>query len=148
MIWFKDYNIEMVREWMDGNNSLRHLGIEFTELGDDYLRGTMPVDYRTVQPFGILHGGASCMLAETLGSVASGLMIDPDTKFAVGSHIAANHIRRAENGIVTGTARPVHTGRTKHVWDIDIRNEDGKIVAKCELTCVVHDVPEKMLPKT
>lgn len=149
MIWFQEVSIEFVRKWMDGDNSLRHMGIELTELGPDYLKGRMPVDRRTVQPYGILHGGATCMLAETLGSVASGLCIDPDTKFTVGSVITANHLRRADGGFVTGTARPVHLGRTKHVWEILVHDEEReKIIAKCELTCAIYDVEKRVEPNT
>lgn len=141
MIWFQEnYNIDYIRKWMGGDNVLAHMGIEFTELGPDYLSGTMPVDHRTVQPFKILHGGSTCLLAETLGSVASGLIINPDKKFSVGSFITANHLRRAENGYVTGTAKAVHIGRTKHVWDIQVLNDHDKLIAKCELTCAVHDI--------
>lgn len=140
MIWFKEYDIDYVRKWMSGDNVLKHVGIKLTKLGPDYLSGTLPVDHRTIQPFGILHGGATCLLAETLGSVASGLIIDPQKQFTVGSFITANHLRRADSGIVTGTAKPVHTGRTKHVWDISVINEQGKMIAKCELTCAVYDL--------
>ena len=148
MIWFEDYCLDYVSKWMKGQNILEHLDIQFTDLGPDFLSGTMPVDHKTVQPFGILHGGATCVLAETLGSVASGLVINPQKEFSVGSFITANHIRRAQDGLVTGTARPVHLGRTKHVWDIIIVNEDEKTIAKCELTCVVQPVDKPVLPKT
>ena len=148
MIWFKKYSLDFVKDWMKGDNILNYLDIHFTELGDDYLTGTMPVDHRTIQPFGLLHGGASCVLAETLGSVASGLVINPDNQFSVGSQISANHLRRAESGLVTGTARPIHIGRTKHVWDINIYKEDGKIAAKSELTCVVYDVEQRVEKKS
>lgn len=137
MIWFQEFDIDKLKETMGGANILDHLGIEFTEVGEDYLKGRMPVDERTHQPYGILHGGATCVLAETLGSVASLMVVDPDKNFAVGSVITANHIRPMREGFVEGTCRPVHIGRTKHVWDIMITNERGKTIAKCELTCAV-----------
>lgn len=143
MIWFKKYSIYEIRDWMSGDNVLKHMDIRFTELGDDYLKGSIPVDHKTVQPFGILHGGSSCLLAETLGSVASGLIIDPEKEFAVGSFLTANYLRRATKGRVEGIARAVHIGRTKHVWDIQLQNEEDKITAKCELTCAVHGVADR-----
>jgi len=137
MIWFKKTDIEALKETWFGDNILSHLGLEFTEIGDDFLKARMPVDMRTHQPHGILHGGATCVLAETLGSVASLLVIDTNKNYAVGSHISANHIRPVKQGYVEGTCRPVHIGRTKHVWDISITNKEGKLVAKSELTCAV-----------
>ncbi len=123
------------------NCMVGHLGIEFTEIGEDYLRGTMPVDERTHQPFGVLHGGASVTLAETLGSMASTLLIDRDQFFAVGQEINANHIRPVSEGMVTGTARPVHIGRTSHVWDIRIVSDQDKLVCISRLTMAV--IPKK-----
>ena len=147
-IWFKDVTLEHVQNWMGGKNALEHMGIEFTELGPDFLEGTIPVDHRTVQPFGILHGGSTCLLAETLGSVASGLIINTDKEFAVGSFITANYLKKADKGIVTGIARSVHIGRSKHVWDISLTNDVGQLTAKCELTCAVYPVPKRIDPKT
>ena len=147
-IWFQDVKLQYVRDWMRGKNALDHMGLEFTELGPDFLKGTMPVDHRTVQPFGILHGGSTCVLAETLGSVASGLIINPDKEFAVGSFITANHLKKADKGIVTGIARSIHIGRSKHVWDIAVTNDDGQLIAKCELTCAIYPVEKRIEPKT
>ncbi|MDA8455711.1 hotdog fold thioesterase [Acidovorax sp. GBBC 3334] len=110
-------------------NAVTHLGIEFTEIGDDFLRARVPVDERTKQPFGLLHGGVSVVLAETLGSVGA-FYASPEGCRAVGLDINANHLRAATEGWVTGTARPVHIGRTTHVWQIDMANEAG------DLTCV------------
>ncbi|CAM3927377.1 hotdog fold thioesterase [Paracidovorax anthurii] len=110
-------------------NAVTHLGIEFTEIGDDFLRARVPVDDRTKQPFGLLHGGVSVVLAETLGSVGA-FYASPEGWRAVGLDINANHLRAATEGWVTGTARPVHIGRTTHVWQIDMANDAG------ELTCV------------
>jgi uncharacterized protein (TIGR00369 family) len=113
-----------------------HIGIEFIEIGADFLRGTMPVDGRTMQPFGLLHGGASVALAETLGSVAAGMCLDPG-HLAVGQEVNANHVRSARSGLVTGTARAVHIGGRTHVWAIDIVDEAGKLVCVSRLTMAV-----------
>ena len=113
-----------------------HLGIVITEAGDDWLRGTMPVDARTVQPYGILHGGASVALAETLGSMGANYVL-PEGQQAVGLDINANHLRAATDGWVTGTARPVHVGRTTQVWQIDIANEAGDLVCVSRITMAV-----------
>lgn len=114
-----------------------HLGIVFTELGDDFIRGTMPVDARTRQPFGLLHGGASVALAETLGSTAGNLCLDPEVSMAVGLEISANHVRAMTQGTVTGTARALHVGRNTQVWDIRIENEAGQLVCISRLTMAV-----------
>lgn len=117
-----------------------HIGLELTEVGDDFLSARMPVDERTTQPFGILHGGASCVLAETLGSVAAWMCIDPDTHRAVGLDINANHIRAVTEGFVVGTATALHLGRRTHVWQIDITEETtGKRVAMSRLTVAIID---------
>ncbi|WP_355606465.1 hotdog fold thioesterase [Xanthomonas cannabis] len=114
-----------------------HLGIVFTEAGDDWLRATMPVDTRTRQPYGLLHGGASVVLAETLGSSAGNLCVDMTTQMCVGLEINANHLRAATDGLVTGTARAVHVGRSTQVWDIVIENPAGKRVCVSRLTLAV-----------
>jgi 1,4-dihydroxy-2-naphthoyl-CoA hydrolase len=113
------------------------LGILFTEIGEDYIRGTMPVDARTVQPYGLLHGGASVALAETLGSTGAALCVDVQEYLVVGQEINANHVRAARNGLVTGTARPVHIGGRTHVWAIDIVNDAGKLVCVSRITIAV-----------
>ncbi|MVM32790.1 hotdog fold thioesterase [Spirosoma sp. HMF4905] len=116
----------------------KNLGIEFTEAGDGYLMARMPVDKRTHQPFGILHGGASVALAETLGSVASFMLLDdPTTQRAVGLEINANHLRSVREGWVYGRCTPIHTGRTTHVWDIRITDEQGKLVCVSRLTVAI-----------
>ncbi|GAB3387305.1 hotdog fold thioesterase [Lysobacter fragariae] len=112
------------------------LGIAFTEVGADYLRGTMPVDARTKQPYGLLHGGASVLLAETLGSTAGGLAA-PEGRGVVGIEINANHLRGVRNGIVTGTARPLHVGASTQVWEIRIEDEAGRLVCISRLTLAV-----------
>lgn len=123
------------------NTMLEYLGIEITELGEDYLVGTMPVDHRTHQPAGLLHGGASAVLIESLGSIGSSLMVDLKTNGIVGIEINANHIRGVKSGIVTGKAQLVHGGRTTHVWQVDITDENQKLVCSGRLTVLV--VPAK-----
>ena len=119
-----------------------HLGIVMTEAGEDWLRATMPVDRRTVQPFGILHGGASVVLAETLGSMAGNLCVDTTKEMVVGLEINANHLRAMRDGVVTGTARALHIGRSTQVWEIRIENDDGKPVCISRLTLAVVPVPK------
>jgi uncharacterized protein (TIGR00369 family) len=111
-----------------------HLDIQFTAIGDDFLTASMPVDHRTVQVYGILHGGASVVLAETVGSVAGSLCIDQEKYAIVGVEVNANHLRPVRSGRVYATARPIHLGRTMHVWDIDVHDEREKLVAKSRLT--------------
>lgn len=118
------------------NTLMEPLGIVFTELGADYLRATMPVDARTHQPYGLLHGGASAALAETLGSTAAGLCVGED-EGVVGIEINANHLRGAREGVVTGTARPLHVGRSTQVWEMRIENEAGELVCISRLTLAV-----------
>jgi len=113
------------------------LGIVVTEAGNDWLRGTMPVDARTRQPYGLLHGGASVALAETLGSMAGGLCVDVTREAVVGLEINANHLRAVREGTVTGTARALHVGRSTHVWEIRIENEAGKPVCISRITLAV-----------
>lgn len=117
-----------------------HIGIEFTEIGDDFLRGRMPVDHRTVQPMGIVHGGASVALAETLGSIASWLCLE-DPKLAVGLEINANHLRPASRGWVHGHCTPIHLGRSTHVWQIEITDEEGRRTCVSRLTMAVIEGP-------
>ncbi|WP_291911216.1 hotdog fold thioesterase [Chitinophaga sp. CB10] len=110
------------------------LGMEFTEIGPDYLKMMMPVDQRTVQPYGLLHGGASAALAETIGSVGSGLIIDPEKSICVGMEINANHIRGVRSGYVHATAKPLHIGASSHVWDIRITDDQHRLVCVSRLT--------------
>src|SRR5689334_6858049 len=121
-----------------GKNTMSEwLGIEFTELGENFIKGKMPVDHRTNQPYGLLHGGASCVLAETLGSVASALVIDHKSYYCVGLEINANHIRSARQGYVTGIASPLHIGNSTHVWDIKIYDEREKLTCVSRLTVAI-----------
>lgn len=119
------------------NTLAERIGIEITEIGDDYLKGRMPVDTRTLQPYGILHGGASAALAETLGSIAGSLVLDPEKEYCVGMEINANHIRSVRSGYVYGKASPVHIGKTTQVWEIRIETDDGKLVCISRLTLAV-----------
>jgi 1,4-dihydroxy-2-naphthoyl-CoA hydrolase len=135
-IWFANPTTE------EANARLRpvlpgHIGIELTEFGPDYLRGTMPVDPRTHQPVGLLHGGASVVLAETLGSVAANCVVDLAKFYCVGQEINANHVRAVKSGLVTGTARPLHLGSRSHVWGIDVRDEQDRLVCVSRLTIAV-----------
>lgn len=135
-IWFKEPTTELLNK--RGENTLTtFIGIEVTKIGEDYIEGTMPVDERTVQPLGLLHGGASCVLAESLGSIAANMALDTSKEYAVGLEINANHIRSATSGIVTGKASPIHLGRKTQVWDIKIKNEEGKLTCVSRLTMAV-----------
>ncbi len=116
---------------------IEHVGIEYLECGPDYLKARMPVDYRTVQTYGILHGGASAVLAETLGSVASVLIVDREKFLPVGLEINVNHLRPVRQGWVTGTARPIHIGKKTHVWDIRITDDEDRLVSVSRLTVLV-----------
>lgn len=128
MIWFKkDLAIQDLAGLGKGTMG-DYIGIELTEVGTDYLKARMPVDHRTKQPYGLLHGGASCVLAETIGSIASSLVIDQEKFICVGLEINANHVRSAREGFVTGIATPLHLGSTTHVWDIKIKDEKDKLV--------------------
>lgn len=133
---FRHATLEFVNQ-LNKNTMGDHLGIEITEIGSDYLKGKMPVDNRTKQPFGILHGGASAALAETLGSIAGTLVLDPEREFCVGLEINANHIRSAESGYVYGTARPIHIGGKTQVWEIRIEDERQSLVCISRLTLAV-----------
>lgn len=138
-LWFKDYDLKYLEGMRNANMGV-HLGFEFTEMGDDFLKGRLPVDERTTQPFGILHGGASCVLSETLGSVAAWMTIDPDKFRAVGLEINCNHIRAVTEGHVIGTCTAFHTGRRTQVWQTDITEEaTGKRVAISRLTVAIID---------
>lgn len=116
-----------------------HLGIEITEIGRDFISGKMPVDARTKQPFGILHGGASVVLAETLGSYGSGFCLDLDRQIAVGMEINANHVKSVTEGMVYGKASLVHFGKKTHIWDIRINDEHGALVCISRLTVAILD---------
>ena len=121
------------------NTLAEHLGIVITEVGSDFISATMPVDHRTHQPYGLLHGGASVALAETLGSIASICTLDDENKYCVGLEINANHIKSVKAGLVTGTARPIHLGRSTQVWEIRIVNENKDLVCVSRITMALID---------
>ena len=118
-----------------------HLGIKITQVGDDYLSGTMPADKRTFQPYGIVHGGANVVLAETLGSIAGAHVIDTNSLLCLGQEVSATHLRPVSSGMVTGTARPIHLGKRSHVWEIRLENDQGKLscIAKLILAIVAKE---------
>ena len=134
MIWQTPMTLEELNRH-EGTMS-HHLGIRFVAIGDDYLSGTMPVDERTRQPYGLLHGGASVALAETLGSMGAAMCVNAGFQ-VVGQEINANHVRAARSGLVTGTARAVHIGGRSQVWSIEILNEQDKLVCISRLTVAV-----------
>jgi 1,4-dihydroxy-2-naphthoyl-CoA hydrolase len=135
-IWFKPYTLADIH--IRGGMP-KHLSIEFTALGPDYISARMPVDDRTHQPHGILHGGASVALAETVGSYGASLVVDPSKYRCVGQEINANHVRAVTSGFVTATARPYHIGRRSHVWEIRIVDERDKLVCISRLTMAIID---------
>jgi 1,4-dihydroxy-2-naphthoyl-CoA hydrolase len=135
-IWFRPVALDDVRR-VFGTGMADYLDIRFLGIGEDWLSATMPVDHRTHQPMGLLHGGASATLAETLGSVAANLCVDFPAVRCLGQEINANHIRGASRGTVTGTARPVHIGRRSHVWQIEIRDPAEQLVCISRLTIAV-----------
>jgi 1,4-dihydroxy-2-naphthoyl-CoA hydrolase len=135
-IWRRQVTPEQLQE-RSRKTLAEHLGIRVTEVGDNYLRATMPVNSATHQPQGILHGGASVALAETVGSLAANLCVDTEKFFCVGQEINANHLRPVAAGVVTGTARPFHIGARSQVWGIEIKNEEGKLVCISRLTMAV-----------
>ena len=133
MIWFNK-NITVADIVFSQATMGTHLGMQFTEIGADFLKMSMPVDERTKQPYGLLHGGASCALAETVGSVASALVIDAEKFICVGLEINANHIRGVRDGLVFATATRLHIGASTHVWDIKIHDQNDKLVCVSRLT--------------
>ncbi len=141
-LWKQPTNLDRLNGWST-DTMMETLGIRITAVGDDWLQGTMPVERRTHQPYGLLHGGASVALAETLGSLAAMLTLDPEKELALGLDINANHVRGVRSGTVTGTARMLHLGRTTQVWEIRIESEDGALVCISRLTIAV--VPARTL---
>lgn len=136
-IWFnKNLSIEQIKPINEGTMA-GHIGIELTEMGENYIKGRMPVDHRTQQPYGVLHGGASATFAETLGSIASAYVIDYSKYICVGLEINANHIRGVKQGFVYGTAVALHIGGTTHVWDIKIYDEQEKLICVSRLTVAI-----------
>jgi 1,4-dihydroxy-2-naphthoyl-CoA hydrolase len=144
-IWFKkELSLSDFKEL--GKETMGHyIGIEWVAIGDNFISAKMPVDHRTKQPYGLLHGGASCVLAETIGSVASAMVIDHTKFYCVGLEINANHVRSAREGFVTGVATPLHLGANTHVWDIKIYDEQEKMVCVSRLTVAVIPRKETLL---
>lgn len=138
MIFDSQFTLENINSLSRGC-MIEHLGIEITEIGEIFLKGTMPVDSRTKQPFGLLHGGASVVLAETLGSIASNGVVDSSKYAVVGLEINANHIKSAKNGLVSGLAKPIHLGKRTHVWEITINNDNGDLVCISRFTAAIID---------
>jgi 1,4-dihydroxy-2-naphthoyl-CoA hydrolase len=136
MIWFKEFTLEILNN-RPKNHIGALLGITFIEIGDDYLCATMPVDERTRQPAGILHGGASVVLAETLGSFAAYMCIDPEKHIAVGLEVNANHLRSVRTGAVKGICKPLHNGDKTQVWEIKMYNDEGKMNCISRLTVAI-----------
>ncbi|GLR15511.1 hotdog fold thioesterase [Portibacter lacus] len=137
MIWKQEFNLEEINK-VRVDSLVNHLAIVFTGFGDDYLEAEMPVDHRTIQPYGILHGGASVALAETLGSIASGLCLKADSNLVpVGIEINANHLKSVTGGKVIGRVTPIRVGKSMHVWNIEIRNEEGTLTCVSRLTTMI-----------
>jgi 1,4-dihydroxy-2-naphthoyl-CoA hydrolase len=140
-IWRTPTSVEQLQDH-SRNTLAETIGIRVTEIGPDFLRATMPVSPRTHQPMGVLHGGASVALAETVGSIAATLCVDRTRYVCLGQEINANHLRPVSSGLVTATARPYHIGKRSHVWQIEIRDEHEKLVCVSRLTIAVVDRPE------
>jgi len=137
MIWFdKELTVEKLKP-LGPNTMAAYVGIEWIEVGQNFIKAKMPVDHRTNQPYGLLHGGASCVLAETLGSVASAMVIDHSKFYCVGIEINANHVRGVKAGRVIGVVLPLHLGNATHVWDIKIYDEKEKLVCVSRLTVAI-----------
>lgn len=142
-IWFGNPLPEDIA-WMNENTLANSLHIRVTEIGSDYIMGTMPVDERTKQPFGLLHGGASVALAETLGSIASYLVANPELFIGVGIEINANHIKAVSSGIVKGVCKPIHVKGKNHIWEIKIYNEKNELSCISRFTCML--IPKNKIP--
>lgn len=140
-IWKNEHATVDAVNALNTNTMAEALDIRFIEVGDNHIKATMPVNATTHQPYGLLHGGASAALAETIGSVASYLCIDIDKQVCVGIEINCNHIRSEKSGLVTATAEPLHIGATTHVWDIKIRNDREKLVCVSRLTVAILKKP-------
>lgn len=135
-VWINPIDIDSLNK-LSAKTLVAHLGIRLTGFGADFLEGSMPVDDRTVQPFRLLHGGASCVLAETLGSIASNNCIDTTQFMAVGQHIEATHLRSATKGEVKGRAQAIHIGKSSHVWKIEIFNDEGKLICDSKIIMAI-----------
>ena len=136
-IWFNRPDLEQINGQMNKSTIDDHLGIRYTEVGDDYIVGTMPADERTLQPYGMVHGGANVVLAESLGSLAGAHVIDFSKNRCLGQEVSATHLRPVSSGLVTGTARPIHLGKRSHVWEIRLKNDQGKLSCLCKLILAI-----------
>ena len=141
IIWFNKELTIADFQYLGKDTMGEYIGIEWVELGNDFLKARMPVDHRTKQPYGLLHGGASCVLSETIGSIGSAMVVDHSKYVCVGLEISANHVRSARQGFVTGIASPLHLGSNTHVWDIKIYDELQKLVCVSRLTVAI--IPRK-----
>lgn len=137
-VWFQKPTLEVLNGKLK-KNMTSHLDINFTEVGDTWIEGTMPVDHRTTQPFDILHGGASCVLAETVASVASNFCVDQAKNYAVGLEINANHLKSATKGLVRARAEILHKGSKTHVWDVKLYNDDNQMVCVSRMTMAIME---------
>ena len=144
MIWYKKYKVEDIA-WMMKNTMAKHIGIEYLEIGDDFISASMPVDERTKQPFGICHCGAYVMLGEELGSIASFLVVNPDLFIGVGVEINANHVKAVSSGKIKGICKPIHIKGKTHVWDIKMYDDAGDLCSVCRFTCQI--IPRKNIEK-
>jgi 1,4-dihydroxy-2-naphthoyl-CoA hydrolase len=141
-IWKRAIDIEKINRDSKGTMS-ETLGITMIEVGDDFLKATMPIDHRTLQPYGIMHGGASCALAETVGSIAGNYCVDNQTHYCVGLDINTSHLRMVKSGLVTGVAKPIHLGRTTQIWEIKNFDQEHHLVSWTRLTLAVLERREK-----
>ncbi|MCH7396393.1 hotdog fold thioesterase [Belliella sp. DSM 107340] len=138
MIFPSNLTIDTLNQW--GENTMTDfLGIKFTQIGEDFLEATMPVDHRTKQPLGLLHGGANVVLAETMGSVAATLTVDQKKQYCVGLEINANHLKSVKEGFVKGITKPIHIGKKTQVWEIKIYTENGELTCISRITMAVID---------
>ena len=136
-IWHRKPDLDVINNQMNKGTIGEHLEILMTEVGDDFITGTMPADARTFQPYGVVHGGANVVLAESLGSIAGAHVIDFATSKCLGQEVSASHLRPVSSGLVTGTARPIHLGRRSHIWEIRLTNDEGKLTCISKLTLAI-----------
>ena len=136
-IWHNRPDIDVINKGINKGTICEHLGIKVIEIGDDFIKGTMPADARTFQPFGVVHGGANVVLAESLGSIAGAYVIDLTTSKCLGQEVSATHLRPVSSGLVTGVAKPIHLGRRSHVWEIRLEDDRGKLTCISRLTLAI-----------
>ncbi|MGH1484796.1 MAG: PaaI family thioesterase [Cellvibrionaceae bacterium] len=141
-IWFNEPTVNGLNAYAD-NTAMGHVGIEIVEVGNDYIKGRMEVNGNTCQPAGVLHGGMSVVFAETLASLAAAYVVDNSQFHCVGQEINANHVRAVASGFVYAMAKPLHIGRSSHVWEVTVRNEDEKLVAISRMTAAVLEIPSQ-----